>query len=278
MTKRQIEYDDNGDVIRNMTNRSSISSSTYSSRDYGTSFSENTGRIMGASTTVSSSGVGGGTHYAAGSEKSQPKMAFRNDGIEYWGSAHSNLDDANLCSEDLLINGYGTPYVSKPFVRSAPSWLNLIGTTGAEPHQLLLDWKDFSPPPRSINIDFWESIVAQAKAEGIRRIVVCCGAGLGRTGTGLAALALASGYNDDPEDAINYIRSGYNSRAIETKAQEFYVWCLVKPAGKFPAGGIPRNYANAPKSSYQLTLESSLEDADSSMESWSNWTRNNTKK
>lgn len=268
MTKRQVEYDDNGDVIRNMTNRNTLGSSGYSSRDYGNSFSENTGRIMGTTTTVSSSGGG----HAIAADKSRPKMAFRADGIEYWGSAHSNLDDASLCSDDLLINGFGTPYVSRPFVKSSPNWLNLTGIGGAEPHQLLLDWRDFQPPPRSINIDFWESIIAQAKQEGVRRIVACCGAGLGRTGTALASLALASGYSDDPEYVIKHIRNEYNNRAIETRGQEFYIWCLVKPAERFPDAGFPRSSDRPTKSAYQMTIE------DDSPEAWSDWTRTNLRK
>ena len=220
MTKRYVDYDDNGEVIRNIPGRTVLSgSSVAASRDYGTSFSQgsNTPSRPTSTTPISSLGgvqSGGGAGQSSGgqifSDKSRPKMAFVHEGIEYWGSAHSNLDDAGLGSDDLLINGYGTAYVSRPFIKNAPSWLNLTGMTGAEPHQIVLDWKDFSPPPRSINIDFWESIIEQAKQEGIKRIIVCCGAGLGRTGTALASLALASGYVDDPEDAVNYIRSGYN--------------------------------------------------------------------
>lgn len=277
MAKRNVEYDENGEIVRGISGRQVLSSS-YVSKDYGISFSEPTRN----STTVSSNSVttsspssttySGGSHFSSGSEKSCPKLAFEYEGIEYWGSAHSNLDDAGLCNHDLLINGFGAVYTAKPFVKTAPSWLNLAGLSGSDPHQLLLDWRDFSPPPRSINIDFWESIVEQAKAEGIKRIVVCCGAGLGRTGTALASLALASGFTNDPIEAINTVRAVYNSRAIETRAQELYVWCLVNSSKDFPESGIQRAQQNKSGRQISLGLEEDPE------ESWSLWPQNNPKK
>lgn len=157
----------------------------------------------------------------------KPTKAFKVDGIEFWGSAKFNLDDISLSDKDLIVNCTGTAYSAKPFISKCPDWLELTDVVSEEPAQLVLDWKDFAPPPKSIGIDFWETIFQQAKENGITRIICCCGAGQGRTGTALASLILATGAIEEPEDAIDFIRTAYNERAIENKSQELYIWQLL---------------------------------------------------
>lgn len=240
-----------------------------SSTDYGTSYT---------STVTSTNAVKtGGTMVSMGVERARPKYAFESEGIEFWGSAYSSLDDVTFSNTDLIINAYGTPFTPKPFIRSCPKWLNLDGMAMTEPHQLLLDWKDFSPPPASANIDFWESIIEQSQQEGITRIIVCCGAGLGRTGTALAALLLASGEEDNPNIAIKMIRTLYNRSAIETKLQEFYIWKLVTPEEEIPFSRIfnesrqDREEVNQPITRTHLAIEEEDDDGTA----WSNWTKTN---
>lgn len=310
MTKRIVQFDDNGEVIRNPAGRAagitgvaSISSRPYTADEldriaddfnnrrpttqtYSSGHTSNVGLTQNSSglyssggggkasvskttTTVSSTSVGG-----YGSEKVRPRLAFKHDGIEYWGSAHSNLDDTYFSDDDLIINAYGTIYVSKPFVKSAPNWFNPSSFGGGtQPHQILLDWKDFSPPPNFVSLDSWVSIIEQAKQAGIKRIICCCGAGLGRTGTALASLALASGYAESAEDAVKTIRTYYTHHAIETRGQELYIWCLTNNESHFPDGGFPRY---SPQREV-VRSKASLEFEEESADAWNSWTLNHKK-
>ncbi|MGB4191229.1 MAG: ankyrin repeat domain-containing protein [Rickettsiales bacterium] len=53
-----------------------------------------------------------------------------------------------------------------------------------------------------------------------KNILVTCGAGVGRTGTALAAIYMKVNNKYDAEDAITYIRSNYKGAAIEGVAQK----------------------------------------------------------
>jgi hypothetical protein len=160
----------------------------------------------------------------------EPTLVFKAHGIEFWGSSRENLRDVkDMSKSDLIVNCSGTEFIIVPFVKMAPSWINLSGRVvgGVQAHQVLLNWNDMSPPPVTVNIKFWEDIVAQSKDNGIRRIFSCCGAGQGRTGTALAAFLLATGMYDEPDDAVNYLRNRYSSKAVETDGQEIYLFNLV---------------------------------------------------
>ena len=177
---------------------------------------------------------GGNSHSSYGSGWSKPQEVFEAHGIEFWGTSKSKLDDIYLDDEDLIINCTGTAFIpkpSKPFIKSFPSWLNFSDelTKAEKPKisQIVLDWPDMSPPPLAIEISFWEDIIRQARARGIKRIICCCMAGQGRTGTALAAFMLALGFVDEPADAIEYIRENYNSKAVETQGQMVYLYNLA---------------------------------------------------
>ncbi|MDP0397076.1 protein phosphatase [Tsukamurella strandjordii] len=53
------------------------------------------------------------------------------------------------------------------------------------------------------------------------RVEVVCGGGIGRTGTGLAALAILDGLT--PTDAVDYVRTEYHPRAVETPWQRWFL-------------------------------------------------------
>jgi hypothetical protein len=61
---------------------------------------------------------------------------------------------------------------------------------------------------------------AWERAEG-GRVEVGCGGGLGRTGTGLACLAVLDGV--PAHEAVAYVRRHYDRRAVETPWQRWYV-------------------------------------------------------
>jgi len=266
MSRKPVEYSSNN-FDREY---GSVFTSNNRNTNYTSAFGvpgEKGGSTATTTTTVATTNAGNYRH-----ESAKPKIAFKCDGIEFWGSAHSNLDDVSYSNKDLIVNGYGTLFTPRPFIKSAPAWLNMSAiNSNSQPNQLLLDWKDFSPPPQSAKLDFWQTIINQAKENGIERIICCCGAGLGRTGTALASFALASGYTNDPEEAINLIRTKYNKRAIETNGQELYLWYLIyeeEPSigEKFipePDDSIPTNdneYTDTVNSHYRRTaIDTDLE-------------------
>lgn len=196
----------------------------------------------------SGTGTGTGGHSSSGTSyqwtSHKPSLAFEHDGIQFIGTAKTYLDDIVLYDTDLIINCTGIKFVprpAKPFIKEVPAWLDIQadteGNAAKPPPQLLLDWTDFGVPPERIDLNFWESILEGAKRNDIDRIIVCCVGGSGRTGTALAALAIASGVTvgeddeahelNEPDEAIVFIRKEYHDKAIENKAQELYIWNLV---------------------------------------------------
>lgn len=155
-----------------------------------------------------------------------PKLAFKHDGIEFWGSSKTNLNDIEITVNDLILNASQDKFFYKPFIKGAPPWIN-VGHIDIDVNQVQFNWKDFGAPPSSVDFEFWKNIVQQAKSNGIKRIICCCGAGLGRTGTMLAALRIALSLDDEPEKSISYIRKNYSNKAIETDSQELYIIGLV---------------------------------------------------
>ncbi|MGI5348180.1 protein-tyrosine phosphatase family protein [Streptomyces sp. CA-250714] len=82
-----------------------------------------------------------------------------------------------------------------------------------------LRWPDFRLPSdraeaRQALHQVWERAVAE-------RVEVACGGGQGRTGTALACLAVLDGV--PPDEAVDYVRTHYSRRAVETPWQRRYV-------------------------------------------------------
>jgi hypothetical protein len=80
-------------------------------------------------------------------------------------------------------------------------------------------WPDFGLPAR------WQSAAAALvnayDACGTQRVEVACGGGRGRTGTGLACLAVCAGLS--PTSAVEYVRASDHPHAVETPWQAWYV-------------------------------------------------------
>ncbi|MFH8344579.1 protein-tyrosine phosphatase family protein [Streptomyces sp. NPDC018045] len=82
-----------------------------------------------------------------------------------------------------------------------------------------LRWPDFRLPrdraqARELLGEAWE----RAKTE---RVEIACGGGRGRTGTALACLAVLDGV--PAGQAVDFVRGGYDHRAVETPWQRRYV-------------------------------------------------------
>jgi Protein-tyrosine phosphatase len=93
--------------------------------------------------------------------------------------------------------------------RWAPTW-------AAE----LVDWEDFGLPADPARAS--EQIrAAFERARKGERVEVGCAGGLGRTGTVLACMAALAGV--PAGEAVAWVRSNYDVRAVETHQQEAFV-------------------------------------------------------
>lgn len=80
-------------------------------------------------------------------------------------------------------------------------------------------WRDFALPThpallRAVLTEAWERAADE-------RVEFACRGGVGRTGTALACLAILDGVR--PDKAVAFVRAGYRSRAVETRAQAAFV-------------------------------------------------------
>jgi Protein-tyrosine phosphatase len=84
--------------------------------------------------------------------------------------------------------------------------------------EIQLDWPDFGIP--IIKLDFWGELLKHIKQHKSKVLIFCMG-GHGRTGTALAALMIADGYQ--PQVAKDWIWKNYCRKAIESTGQEAYL-------------------------------------------------------
>ena len=81
-------------------------------------------------------------------------------------------------------------------------------------------FNDYSIPTKDIANNIL--IVINKAVKENKKILIHCGAGIGRTGT-ILALYLKTDQNIDGYDAIELIRNFYNSCAVETIEQEKFI-------------------------------------------------------
>lgn len=154
---------------------------------------------------------------------------------EGWGIWAGKKDDVRaFASEyDLVLNLTYTSiktYTHRIPVAELKEWEDY----GYRFTELQLDWPDYGV----INLpkEFWVKLLAYIKEKN-QRVLVFCQGGHGRTGTALALLlCLSLGY--DPDAAIRWVRKNYCENAIETMAQEAYVWKIAgqeMPIAELPA-------------------------------------------
>jgi hypothetical protein len=99
--------------------------------------------------------------------------------------------------------------------------VELTGRPGPEPswERVWVRWPDFWVPS-----DPEEALAALARAHRLadgERVEITCGGGIGRTGTGLAALCVLEGM--DPDTAVTWVRSHYHPRAVEVRWQRRFL-------------------------------------------------------
>ncbi|MEU6480866.1 protein phosphatase [Streptomyces sp. NPDC047017] len=120
-----------------------------------------------------------------------------------------------------LVRGRG---LRRPLDPAAPVPAYGLYLLGEEPPEVpwefrWLRWPDFRLPAdraaaRSAFLDAWERAATE-------RVELACGGGRGRTGTALACLAVLDGV--PPAEAVAYVRTHYDHRAVETPWQKRYV-------------------------------------------------------
>lgn len=80
-------------------------------------------------------------------------------------------------------------------------------------------WPDFRLPASTDGaLDALREVHERAASE---RVELACGGGVGRTGTGLAVVAVMAGI--PPDDAVAWVRERYDRRAVETPWQRRWV-------------------------------------------------------
>lgn len=80
-------------------------------------------------------------------------------------------------------------------------------------------WRDFGLP--SIPDDFHEALREAWRRSATERVEIACQGGRGRTGTMLACLAVVDGV--PAREAVDFVRAGYDRRAVEVPWQRRFV-------------------------------------------------------
>ncbi|MFJ8537600.1 protein-tyrosine phosphatase family protein [Streptomyces sp. NPDC093591] len=120
-----------------------------------------------------------------------------------------------------LVRGRG---LRRPLEPGAPAPSYGVYLLGKPPPEVPWDshwirWPDFRLPSdraaaRAALAEAWERAAAE-------RVEIACGGGRGRTGTALACLAVLDGV--PAEEAVAFVRRGYDRHAVETPWQRRYV-------------------------------------------------------
>ncbi|POX47481.1 protein phosphatase [Streptomyces sp. Ru71] len=120
-----------------------------------------------------------------------------------------------------LVRGRG---LRRPHDPAAPKPSYGVYLLGRRPPEVpwesrWLRWPDFRLPAdraqaRTVLTEAWERAAHE-------RVELACGGGRGRTGTALSCLAVLDGV--PAEEAVAYVRTHYDRRAVETPWQRRYV-------------------------------------------------------
>ncbi|WP_329378373.1 protein phosphatase [Streptomyces sp. NBC_01351] len=84
---------------------------------------------------------------------------------------------------------------------------------------LWVPWRDFWLPADPMDAMRKLRIAYDRAAD--ERVEVCCGGGVGRTGTGLSVMCVFEGM--DPKEAVKWVRRNYHSRAVEMRWQRRFI-------------------------------------------------------
>ncbi|MDX3378153.1 protein phosphatase [Streptomyces sp. ME02-6991-2A] len=94
-------------------------------------------------------------------------------------------------------------------------------------------WRDFWLPADPAEA-MTKLRLAYERAAG-ERVEICCGGGIGRTGTALSALCVFEGM--DPKEAVKWVRKNYHSRAVEVPWQRRFIRQTFAAGASGASGG-----------------------------------------
>ncbi|TDQ53253.1 protein-tyrosine phosphatase family protein [Actinorugispora endophytica] len=99
-----------------------------------------------------------------------------------------------------------------------------VHLTGSRPSEqpwesLWVTWRDFWLPADPD--DAMRKLRLAYERAASERVEVCCGGGIGRTGTALSAMCVFEGMG--PEEAVTWTRRNYHPRAVEVPWQRRFV-------------------------------------------------------
>ncbi len=166
--------------------------------------------------------------------KHSPRKAFQLDGVSYYGATGSDrasLNEKMVYVGLALATGYAGSTTYWPIITAKDQKykdLEILCMKAPEP-VVVVDWPDYGFPPLANT--FWQALHDKLKenapkdAAGIAHVTFYCVGGHGRTGTALAAMAIAVAGQENGE-AIELVREIYCSQAVESIAQEKYLEVL----------------------------------------------------
>lgn len=147
----------------------------------------------------------------------KPQLVYSTKNANYYAA---DEDYVYLFDGDLIVNLSRNPGIKTASnVWDIPA---LAKHMKPSPEELCLMWHDFEDPP--VKASFWMELDAYAKRKKFREICFHCGAGHGRTGTGICSMMIANGI--EAEEAITRLRDDYCQMAVESATQILYLLML----------------------------------------------------
>jgi len=103
---------------------------------------------------------------------------------------------------------------------------------GSDPHVTdwpyrWVRWRDFRLPDSAG--DAVDALREAHTRAAVERVEIACGAGIGRTGTAIAVLAIMAGLPAD--EATDWVRANYHPRAVETRGQRAWIASIAATLG-----------------------------------------------
>lgn len=145
------------------------------------------------------------------------RKVFKWRNVQLWGSSASSVGGVDYL---ILLTESRAQYapISVSY-EGVPKKLQKLLPKVKHPKIIHIPIKDFSVPavPASFFADVVRAIARYHKSKSIVNVCVACGAGHGRTGVVLAALAYLLGVTK--HDPVAFIRAAYSAEAVETKEQ-----------------------------------------------------------
>lgn len=142
-----------------------------------------------------------------------------------------NTDTARVIQlpSGRLIRGRGLRY-DLPEGQTPTLAVHLTDHQPPDPawESLWVPWRDFWLPADPL--DAMRKLRLAHERATSERVEVCCGGGIGRTGTALSAMCVFEGM--DPKEAVTWVRRNYHSRAVEVPWQRRFIRQVAASAGR----------------------------------------------